>query len=552
MSNKNNLQTQTNQYLSEYIQCKSDFYYYCTHYVYLELAGGDVLFNPYAKQKEFIDLVLKEKHVLTLKSRQLGLSTTLQAFCSWLAVFYDNVVIGIISKDGKESTDFARTVRGMIEKLPNWMKPPKGIQGRGFSKHTEQSFILTNGSKVYASPVNPNAPEKTLRGKAISLLIIDEAAFIQYLDEAWTSMVPALSTAQKQARNHGIPYGTIVVSTPNKTTGKGKWYFNKYSKAISNEGMFKPFIIHWKMVPELASDPTWYKTQCELFDNDPRKIQQELEMKFLPTEGSFFSAETVEKMQNAVKPPIEKLKLFNGEAWVWEHAIPGVHYLIGVDTASEFGNDKSAITVWNYQTLEQVWEYKGKLKVTDFLKVVKVACGMYRNATLVIESTGGYGNQIVEGINEDPSYMLMLYKEKRGIDTIVPGLSNNSKTRPLMIDALYSYFTEFPEVVRSERLALELSGLVSKKNGRVEAEDTELNDDLALGTACAFYVRKYDSGRLLIDLERNIEHSAMMNQIMQLNDTSTKMDNASIMSKVKNDIKNHEGLVDILSLYNNC
>jgi hypothetical protein len=32
------------------------------------------------------------------------------------------VVVGIISKDGNGATDFARFIRGMIEKLPNFLK----------------------------------------------------------------------------------------------------------------------------------------------------------------------------------------------------------------------------------------------------------------------------------------------------------------------------------------------------------------------------------------------------------------------------------------------
>ena len=263
-----------NEYLEEYLQCKSSFDYFCTKYIYLELPGKDVLLEPYGKQTELIDLIEKRKYVLVLKSRQIGISTIIQAYAAWLVTFFANTVVGIISKDGKEATTFARTIRGMIEKLPDWMKPPKGLLGRGFAKRAEQSFILTNGAKVYAEPVNPNRPENTLRGKAVTLLVIDEAAFVSRIDTAWTSMVPSLSTNQMHARKTGVPFGTVVLSTPNKTIGTGQWYFKRYNKAITNEDIFRPFVIHWKMIPELAEDPHWYKTQCQLFDDDKRKIAQ--------------------------------------------------------------------------------------------------------------------------------------------------------------------------------------------------------------------------------------------------------------------------------------
>jgi hypothetical protein len=536
-----------NKYIAEFLQCRASFDYFARAYIYLELPGKDVLLSPYRKQVELIDYIEIHKYILVLKSRQIGISTVIQAYATWLAVFHDNVVIGIISKDGAEATDFARVIRGMVEKLPDWMKPLGGLLGRGFAKRTERSFILTNGSKVYASPVNPNAPDKTLRGKAITFLVIDEAAFVNYISSAWTSMVPALSTNQMQARKNGIPFGTIVLSTPNKTVGIGQWYFERYMKAISGVDIFKPFVIHWKMIQELADDPSWYNTQCALFDNDKRRIAQELELKFLPTEGSFFEAETVERMQDACITPIEKIQLFNGQIWKFENAIPGKYYIIGVDTAPEHGNDKSAISVWDYETLQQVWEFQGKCKVLDFVKVVKVAAASYPG--LIVVESNSYGNQVVEHLNAS-EYGHMLYKEKRGMNTKVPGLSTNAKTRPLMIDALYSYMTEFPESVRSERLALELTGLVSKASGKVEA-DSGCTDDIALSAALCMYVRKYDPP-LLINIGENSALSIDMSDVLDMNvegGRSAEFTNRDIMKHVKENYDESTGFVDTLSFY---
>ena len=539
------LKNKADEYITEYLRCKNDFDHFCRNYILIEIPGKDVPLVPYQKQVELVNLVEIKKYVLVLKSRQIGISTIIQAYAAWLAVFFDNAVIGIISKDGKEATDFARAIRGMVEKVPDWMKPPKGLLGRGFAKRTEQSFILTNGSKVYASPVNPNAPDKTLRGKAITFLVIDEAAFVNHVDAAWTSIVPALSTNQMQAKKAGVPYGTVVLSTPNKTMGVGEWYFQRYQKAIARDGIFEPFVIHWKMIPELANDPSWYKTQCELFDNNPRKIAQELELKFLPAEGSFFESETVEAVQNAVVPPMEKLKVFNGELWRFTNPIPGKYYIIGVDTAPEHGEDKSAATVWDYETLEQVAEYRGKCKVLDYVKVIKVLAAQYPG--LIVIESNSYGNQVVEQLNNS-EIAHMIYKERRGKQTVLPGLSTNTKTRPLMIDALYSYITQFPECVKSERLALELAGLVTKTSGRVEA-DTGCHDDLALATSCVFYVRKYDPP-LMIDSEAYAEINQDMSDIISGNARTMKdFTNEGIMGKVKENIDEMGGFVDILNLY---
>jgi hypothetical protein len=535
------------KYVMEYLRCKKSFEYFVRHYILLELPGGDELMNPYRKQLEFIDLVETKKHALLLKSRQTGFSTIVQAYTAWLCVFHDNVVVGIISKDGNEATDFARMIRGMIEKIPNFLKPKKGALGRGFAKKTERSFIMTNGSKVYVATVNPKAPNKTLRGKAITFLIVDEAAFIDYVDSAWTSIVPALSTNQMLAKQKGVPYGTVIISTPNKTVGPGKWYFNRYLRAISGEGLFAPFVVHWKMIDEFVADPDWYNTQCELFDHDTKKIAQELELKFLPAEGAFFESETLEKVQNSVQKPIEKLQLFNGQAWCFQQPIPGTHYIMGVDTAPEHGEDKSAITIWEYESMDQVWEYRGKLKVMEFIEVVKAAAALY-DGTIVIESNS-YGNQVIEHMNNS-NYSARLYKEKRGEKTYVPGLSTTAKTRPLMIDALYSFVTQYPETIKSERLALELTSLVSKTNGRIEA-DSGCHDDVAISAALCYYVRKYDPPLLIgkgsIELVQDLNDILNMNiggspLTSHLGSEDDSMDhlNAVLLKKLKESIGSDE------------
>lgn len=531
-------------YVTEYLRCKGDFEYFAKKYVYLELAGGDELYKPYKKQLDFINMLHAEKHLVVLKTRQTGISTTTQAYCAWLLNFYDNTVVGVLSKDGKESTDFSRAIRSMIEKFPTWLTPKKGKEGGCFDKKSEQSFILSNGSKLFVATVNPNAPEKTLRGKAVSFLVIDEAAFINKLDIAWTSLVPALATAQKQARKSGTPYGTLIISTPNKTTGMGAWYFSRYTKAMSGEGMFKPCIVYWRDIPELANDPTWFKNQCEMFDNDNRKIEQELELRFLPSGGSFFDEQTCLKVQEACIEPIEIFKLFDGEIWKFQNPIPGKYYIMGVDTAPEFGEDKSAITIWDYESLEQVWEYQTKCQVINFIKVVKYAAAQYPG-TIVIENNS-YGNQVTEEIGNS-EFVGMVYKEKRGENKWVNGLSNNSKTRPLMIDALYSYVTQFPNMIKSKRTAMELIGLIDKK-GRVEA-DSGCHDDLALTLAFCMYTRKYDPP-MFIDVNKTAQNAFM--DILAMNDSTKSkfVDDFSVMKHVKENVfKPEDALVNTLSLY---
>ena len=145
---------------------------------------------------------------------------------------------------------------------------------------------------------------------------------------------------------------------------------------------------------------------------------------------------------------------------------------------------------------------------------------------------------------------MMMYKEKKGKDQVVPGLNTNSRTRPLMIDSLYSYISEFPECINSKRLILELIGLISKPSGRVEA-DSGCNDDLSLAAACAYYVRKYDPP-MMIGLPGVQESS--IEAIMDLNygDTVVPFRNQKILDDVRRKIIEGEiddPFVDIVGTY---
>jgi len=505
-------------YLSEYLLCKNNFDFFCSNYIKIELPGGDVYFKPYDVQNELVNTILNRHHVIVLKSRQIGISTITKALCAWLVIFYDNVVIGIISKDAKEATDFSRDIRGMIEKLPSWMKPSGGVSGKGFAKKTEQSFILTNGSKVFASPVNPNAPEKTLRGKSITFLVIDEAAFIKHIDTAWTAIVPALATSQKNARMKGIPYGTVILSTPNKVEGVGKWFYERYMAALQENDIFTPFRIHWSDIPELANDPEWYENQKRLFQYNQDKIDQELELKFLPGGGSFFDTDICRTLQNNCCSPIIKTRIKTGELWIFEKPDKKNFYLIGIDTASPHGNDNSAISVWDYETVNQIADFECKSEVFEFIEVIRYVNQIFPNNILIIESNS-YGNQIIETLGRDVNYNYNIFKEERN-GKFYPGVNTNPKTRPLMIEALYSYVSEFPEIIKSERLALQLVGLEQKKNGRVEA-GPGLKDDIALTAAFVFYVRKYCSSTFSLYIKNNKEVLSEISNVLNNNYENT-------------------------------
>jgi hypothetical protein len=479
------LDKKTLKYAETYLEYKKDIVKFAEECIMIPTPGGSELIVLYEQQKNVLKSFVEDHHLILLKSRQTGFSTLSQIISVWISTFFENSVMGIISRDGAESSDFVRKAQNMIDHLPVWLRPT-------YRHKSVRSSIFSNGCELTASAVSPHNPSAVFRGKSIVLLIVDEAAFIHHLSQAWTSVSLALSKAQDVAKNKDIPFGTIILSTPNKTEGMGKFFYQAWCQAQEKDSLFKPHKIYWKEIPAFISDPTWYKKQCDILHNDARKIAQELELKFIGSEHTLFSEIVQEKLQEISKRHIAIIPLpHKQEIYKYKELSNDVFYLIGVDTASEAGgSDYSTVEVFEYATMDQVMEFRGKLAVKTFAKYVKLIAMMCPHNTLIIESNS-YGNQVIEELLFDDTYEFNIFgTNKKGNDSgFVYGLSTNTKTRPLITDALYHYISESPEMVRSERLALELLGLTDKVR-RIEA-DTGGHDDLALALGFICYVRHY-------------------------------------------------------------
>jgi len=90
------------------------------------------------------------------------------------------------------------------------------------------SLRLKNGSQIKAVSSSGTAG----RSAALSMLIIDEAAFIDNIDEIWTSAQSTLSTGGK----------AIVLSTPN---GVGNFFHRTWVEADAKKNKFHTIKLPW-------------------------------------------------------------------------------------------------------------------------------------------------------------------------------------------------------------------------------------------------------------------------------------------------------------------
>ena len=156
-----------------------------------------------------------DRFLLILKSRQLGITTLVAAYSLWLSIFNSDKSILIISIKQEVSKEIVTKVRFANEHLPSWLKVKE-------TTNNHMSLRFENGSQVAATSSSRDAG----RSKVLSLLIIDEAAFIDEAEDIWTSCFNTLSTGGR----------AIVLSTPN---GVGNWFHKMWVNAEKKKNDFK-------------------------------------------------------------------------------------------------------------------------------------------------------------------------------------------------------------------------------------------------------------------------------------------------------------------------
>ena len=199
------------RYLVEFAKCRQDPVYFMETYCRVaHPTKGLVPFKLYDFQKRVVRDFLNNRFVIVNKSRQVGLSTVTSNYALWLALFFKNRTIKIISIKDNDAKDFLKKIKTSYNGLPQWLRDEPVVS----NVHTLE---LTSGSIIESVPSGSSAA----RGTSPSLLIIDEFAFIPRIEDIWTSAYPALCLSPDTLvlTMHGIKKIGDMIKT------KSRWTF---------------------------------------------------------------------------------------------------------------------------------------------------------------------------------------------------------------------------------------------------------------------------------------------------------------------------------------
>ena len=450
---------------------------------------GLIPFKTYDFQADLVDDLALHRFIVVLKARQLGISTITAAYVAWLVLFHRDKNVLIVATKLATAANLVKKVKTILKNLPPWLKIAN------FSVDNKNSIELTNGSQVKASSTSGDAG----RSEALSLLVIDEAAHIDGLDELWTGLYPTISTGGR----------CIAISTPN---GVGDWFHETFVGAESGENEFLPVNLPWDVHPE--RDEEWFKTETKNMSR--RQIAQEYECNFNTSGDTVIHGDDILRIKESLVEPKYRVG-FDRNTWIWEEAQEGNSYLLVADVARGDGADSSTFHVFKLQTMEIVAEYKGK-PTSDLFSEILYTTGLeYKEAMLVVENNN-VGFHVLEKLIEK-GYKNVYHSKKGthqyveqhaalGDSSVVPGFTTSLKTRPLIIAKFEEFIRNKVLTIYSKRLANELDTFIWK-NGRPEAQ-RGYNDDLVMAAAIGCWVRD----TAIIENERDVEYKkAFLNSI---------------------------------------
>jgi hypothetical protein len=501
-------------------------------YVPLDLFPDQIsLINDYEKFNENI----------ALKYRQAGVSTVTAAWASKKLAFAKKSKpekVLIIANKLDTSVEMANKIRSFTEQWPAWV-------GIGFSaeKNAARHFKLNNDCEVKAVATSKDA----LRGYTPTILIFDEAAFIDADSDFWAACMASLSTGGK----------VIVVSTPN---GQDPIYYEIYDQALRNMNDFKISEMFWYKDPRYTKDlymvkttdlvhfllnreeypadavvdltvdnpyerdheltkdyieqgykpcSDWFEKMVKKLKFDRRKVAQELECNFLSSGDNVFDSETLQKIKNNhIQEP--KAKLMGNALWIFDEPEAGHKYVMGIDVSRGDSEDFSCIQIIDFDERKQVLEYIGKVP-PDIVAEIAYKWGTMYNAYCVTDLTGGMGVATARKLQE------MNYKGGMYVDNVdtqnkwkwdpkmndkIPGINFNSKR--VQIIASFEEAIRHNFIVCSTRLHNEMNGFVYI-NGRPDHQKNA-HDDGIMSISMAIYVGE----KSFQQLEKNVNQTKAM------------------------------------------
>ena len=459
-------------FLQEFVQSRDDPIYFMSNYIKVtHPVRGLVPFKLYPFQKEIVKNIDENRFNVLRKFRQAGCTTIAGAYSLHFTNFNKHKTVVILSKGDTESTEVLDRIKIMHDELPSWLKQP-------ITESNKHTLKFKNGSVIKSRP----SGKQSGRSLAGSLLIIDEAAFIESIDTIWAAVYPIISTGGR----------AFVLSTVN---GVGNWYHKIYNEALKGENAFNVIDIQWRDHPEYKKqegfDPLYEELEKKgVSVEDWEKITkinmpykqwlQEYECEFLGTGDTYLEGSILRRLVEDVSPEFE-IK-YNNRMRVFKQSDPTRQYVMGVDTSLGRDRDYSAFQILDCYTGEQVAEfYSNRTPINEFAEIIDREATLYGTA-LVMPERNTIGENLIDWLFNVFEYENLWMEE--GDDKI--GYLTTAKNKEFMLAKMEEFIRKQIIKINSKRTVEELLTFIIDDNNKIKA-DRGKHDDLIMSLALATF-----------------------------------------------------------------
>jgi len=487
----------TNEMVAEYLKCASDPIYFIETYMkIINVDRGLINFNLYDYQKEMVNSFVDNRYTIVTTARQSGKSITVCAFMLWYVIFNSEKVVALMANKG----DTAREIMGRIQLAYQYL--PKWLQ-QGVMSWNKGSLELENNSRIIAAATSSSG----IRGYAINLLFIDEAAFIENWEEFFTSVYPTISSGKETK--------VILVSTPNGLNHFHATWMNALKKGTTEWNEYNPVLVTWEKVP--GRDETWRQKTLAGMNFDNEKFNQEYAAEFLGSSGTLIAGWKLKELVHSV--PIMKSE----GLYQYEHSIKDHFYIVLCDVSRGKGLDYSAFQIIDVTTMpyKQVCVYKNNfITPTDYAEIIMRMAHTYNTASVLVE-INDIGEQVSHVLHYDLGYEGVMFTENAGRkgkritggfggSSVDKGIRTTKPVKSIGCSVLKLLIEQNQLQIVDHNTINELSTF-SRKNDSYQAEPGK-NDDLVMGLVLfgwlttQDYFRDYTNINTMQNLRDKSEH----------------------------------------------
>lgn len=460
--------------LKELKRCMIDPVYFLRNYMKIQHpTRGGIKFDMYDFQEDLINTYYANRFSIALMPRQSGKTTCASGYLLWYAMFNADSTILVAAHQYSGASEIMQRIRYAYEEIPDFLRA-------GVIEYNKGSITFDNGSRIMSQATT----EKTGRGLALTLIYLDEFAFVEprMAKEFWTSLSPTLSTGG----------ACIITSTPNSEVDQFAQIWRESKKTTDEYGEeredglgangFKSFEIDWRQVPGRDSN---FEAEMRAQIGDDRWLRE-------------FCCEFISFEETLINPLV--LKDLHGQdpydttgriRW-YSPILPNRIYLIGLDPSMGTGGDNAAITAWMLPEFVQVGEWiHNKTDVKGQVAVLRqMLTKLYRDIKSNSENDGrpeiywSVENNtlgeaalvVIEDTGEElfPGDFIHEPRKKR------KGFTTTAKTKIESCARLKSLIESGRMEIRSKPLILELKSFI-KSNRSYKAQQGD-NDDIVMST----------------------------------------------------------------------